>query len=96
MWWIFSFYDFALPFLAFRQLLSTIRPEVTALRFFMLGLIPGTNIQITFNDIVLCFGAIAFGLIVARLYKKGQKITKNIDPHPYLPVKMNYFDSIAL
>ena len=96
MWWIFSFHDLVFPLLALKQVVNTTRPEIVGQQFFMLGIVPGTNIQLTFAGIAITVWAILFGYFIYLIYPKAVKITESIDPYRKLPANMTYFDLIAL
>ncbi|MEI6237080.1 MAG: hypothetical protein WCP03_00560 [Candidatus Saccharibacteria bacterium] len=96
MWILFSFHDLVFPILALKQIVDTARPEILTQQFFMLGLIPGTNIQLTFESIIIICWATIFGLFIYKIYPLAQKLAASIDPYPNLPPKINYFDLIAL
>jgi hypothetical protein len=96
MWWIFGLHDVVFPLLALKQVVSTYRPEIVGQEFFLLGIIPGTNVQLTFSGIVIAVWLALFVYAIYLLYPKAKKIAKAIDPYPWLPAKMNYIELIAL
>jgi hypothetical protein len=96
MWMLFGFHDLVFPLMAMKQIVGTARPEILGQQFFMLGLIPGTNIQLTFASIVSIGWAILFIYFIYKVYPAGKKLALSIDPHPELPPRMNYFDLVAL
>jgi hypothetical protein len=96
MWMLFSFHDLVFPILALKQIVSTARPGILTQQFFVLGLIPGTNIQLTFESIIIICWLIIIGLLIYKIYPMAQKLAMSIDPYPNLPPKINYFDLISL
>ena len=96
MWSLFSIHDSAYVLLSFNQMMSAIHLEAGLQQFFLLGIIPATDIQITFADIIVGVWLIGFFAMSQLLYGWGQNAIKNMDPYSYLPAGMTYFDSIAL
>ena len=85
MWWFFGFYDISILFFIFRQLLDLLRLDAIFYRFILLGLLPGTNFRITFNEMILVIWMLFFIVIVYKLFFRTQKILLQIDPLKNLP-----------
>lgn len=86
MWWFFSIQAIVFPILALEHSavsadLSNIGPQ-----FFLLGLIPGTNFQITFTDIIFCLWLSIFVIFAMNLYLRAQIILAKINLYRYLPL----------
>lgn len=96
MWSLFSVHDSTYLLLSLQQITSSIHYEAAMQQFFLLGLIPFTNIQLSFSDIVIACWSILFITLCWKLYHFGLRTIKSIDPLEKLPASMTYFDSIAL
>lgn len=96
MWSLFSIHDSVYVLLSFNQMISAIHVEAALQRFFLLGIIPATDVQITFTGIIVGVWLVCFFMLSRILYARGQSAIKAIDPYAYLPAGMTYFDSIAL
>jgi len=55
----------------------------------LLGIVPGTNFQITFADIVFIVWAILFAVLVSKLYIRAQKILFKINLISFLTSGIN-------
>jgi len=60
-------------------------------QLFLLGIVPGTNFQITFADIVFMVWAILFAVLVSKLYIRAQKILFKINLISFLTSGINNF-----
>lgn len=96
MWWLFSIHDTVYPIFALIHLISTINVNIAWSRIFLLGLVPGTTIQITFDHLVVAFILFIFFISAYSCLKVGQHIIKKIDPDYMLPRGMSRIDLIAL
>jgi len=79
MWWLFSIQDIEFPILAIKHLMASIDFSTIGPQFFLLGIVPGTNFQITFTEIVFCLWAFLFTIIVFHLCLKARAILIKIN-----------------
>lgn len=70
--------------------------EVIVQQFVLLGIIPGTDIQLDLNDIVLMLVNIFIAFIVIKLCVTALRYIDAIDPDKDLPPGINRIDLIAL
>lgn len=96
MWWLLGFYDFVWPMLAIKELAVAANADNVIFRFLMLGIVPGTNLQISFGDIVCLIWAVLFLVLTYYLFFKAQKIISHLDPYRHLPINMTYISLVAL
>ncbi len=96
MWWLCGIYDFVWPMLSLAGAISAIKFDDVFVKFIMLGIVPGTNYQINFADIVfvLWLGLAVYG--VFHLYLKAQRIINKLTPERQLATKLAYINLIAL
>lgn len=96
MWQLFGIYDASFIVLSIKQLIGQIDIEQVVQQFLFLGIIPGTEIQLNFDDIkygLMLLGLLAFSKI---LYKTARKTIYNMDPLRDFPPGFTKFDLIAL
>jgi len=74
MLWFFSLYFMILPLEIFSRLISYTHLNFMSYRFLMLGQIPGTNFQITFQELLYGLWAILFVWVTIRLNKRNHFI----------------------
>lgn len=67
MWWLFNLQTLILPFFKMLHLAPSFNMETVMQQFFMLGLIPGTNFQITFKEIVYGLGLMSAAFMIYKL-----------------------------
>jgi len=78
------------------QSLHVMYLEVMLQQFLLLGVIPGTAIQLELNDIVLILMYMFIAFIVIKLYATALRFIDAIDPDKDLPPGINRIDLIAL
>jgi hypothetical protein len=96
MWWLYGFYDFVWPMLSLAGAISAIKFNDVFVKFIMLGIVPGTNYQINFGDIIFIFWLGLFIYGVFYLYLKAQKIINHLTPERQLAAKLAYINLISL
>ena len=89
MWWFFNFQSIILPILNLTHIAGPVRLNVIGAQLFLLGIVPGTNFQITFADIVFIVWAILFAVLVSKLYIRAQKILFKINLISFLTSGIN-------
>jgi hypothetical protein len=77
MWWFFSYYEIVLPLEIIKHLLGIAHVDIIGTQFVMLGLIPGTNFQITFTDMLFGLWACLFIWLVIKLNKRNHFFGSN-------------------
>lgn len=70
--------------------------EVILQQFVLLGIIPGTSIQLELNDIILLLINALIAFIVIKLYTTALRHIDAIDPDKDLPPGINRIDLTAL
>jgi hypothetical protein len=96
MWWLLSIHDFIGPWLALKELVGLANLDRTFTTFLMLGILPGTNYQISFGDIICFIWLVIFTYISYRLFFKAQEILSHLDPYRHLSVNTTYLSLISL
>lgn len=96
MWWLF------LPQIVFISqgvvsLWPGARFEVMMQQFLLLGIIPGTTVQLSFSSVCLLLVCLSLGLLTLRLYSLAMRtIHTTIDPDYDLPPGIRRIDLITL
>lgn len=73
-----------------------LKVEILVQQFLLLGIIPGTNIQLSLNDLVLGLAYSLLGFVAYRLYVAALNAIEHIDPDHDLPPGIRRIDLIAL
>jgi hypothetical protein len=96
MWWLFGFYDLILPVIALYHLVNNVPLEETAARFILLGIVPFTNYQVTFSQLMIFIWFCLSLLITYKLYFRAQKVLNSVDPYRAISSQQVYLKLISL
>lgn len=70
--------------------------ESVVQQFLLLGIVPGTNVQLTLNDILLTITYIVLAMLAYKLCSVALHAIDAIDPDKDLPPGIRRIDLIAL
>ena len=96
MWQIFSVHDATFLVLSIKNSIGQLSVEDSLQQFLFLGLIPGTNIQLSFDIIKYGLMLAAVITLTKILHSIAKRRINNIDPLKDFPPGFTKFDLIAL
>lgn len=94
--WLVFFPQFVFVIQSAFSFISLMKAEIVLQQFLLLGIIPGTNIQLSLNDMLLWVGYVILLYIAYYLCMLAIDTIDRIDPDHDLPPGIRRIDLIAL